>query len=458
VDPAPKSGSVATWSLWLVVLAFVSGVLACVGWAGAPASQAVLAPDPKTCEGYPEKRVYLEAQSWWETQPGPPDHPGTGKQGHIHVGTCFPLFQRLTGPSLHLDVFVQLHNLPSRVDYLSVDIEAGRAGTLYHGLVPGFRRTCPTADCSEWVGIDVPLTSLRSSGWASFNILAHATTTDGRAQRVLSRWWAYVANGKRTHKKPSDGPAVEGTGWFAPGGPAGKYAGAHIANGDIPWDAATGQAIAVTGTWRPAVSIRREAFVLVDPALHANPPSLGKVVLSNVGEWNRTEKLAIDTTALTDGRHRLLIASCDPRPDGRNCGVLVVPFVVQNNPPATGSSPPGGSPAVVLGRLQSATNPFFTGRTRAIAGRTFYARVPASDSATGAALPNAHVTCRGRIGDRAVPARAISSAGYAVCAFRLPTRSAGSLLDAEIGVQVGAIAAVRPLRVRIHRAAPTSNR
>src|SRR4051794_21487387 len=63
-------------------------------------AHAIASPNPVTCEGYPEKRVYLEAQSWWEAQPGPPGHPGTGQQGHIHVGTCFPLYQKLSGPSI----------------------------------------------------------------------------------------------------------------------------------------------------------------------------------------------------------------------------------------------------------------------------------------------------------------------------------------------------------------------
>ena len=275
--PAGRHGRRPSLTIWLILVAFaIPAALAVVGWAAAPPSKAVLNPDPKTCEGYPEKRVYLEAQSWWEAQAGPASHPGTGKQGHIHVGTCFPLYQKLTASTLHLDVFVQLHNLPSQINNFQVDVETGGDGSnIFHSIVPGFRRTCPTADCNEWVSIDLPLKSCPSSGWAAFELIPHADTPDGKAQAVVGRWWAYIDNGKPRTREPEGCSGRRGIGWFSPAGPAGKYSGVSIAN-DLPWDPTTGLAKPVSGIWRPSVFIARdEALVLVDPALHANPPNFG---------------------------------------------------------------------------------------------------------------------------------------------------------------------------------------
>src|SRR3712207_3980899 len=106
-----KRRHAATLVRALLISTFALLAASAVAVPGAPAAaRAAQAPDPVTCQGYAENRVYLENQSWWEAQPGPADHPGTGKQGHIHVGTCFPLWQRLTGPTLPLDLTLQLHN------------------------------------------------------------------------------------------------------------------------------------------------------------------------------------------------------------------------------------------------------------------------------------------------------------------------------------------------------------
>ena len=45
----------------LCMLVLLSGPL--IAW---PLSAARSAPDPTTCTGYPEPRVYMESQSWWE--------------------------------------------------------------------------------------------------------------------------------------------------------------------------------------------------------------------------------------------------------------------------------------------------------------------------------------------------------------------------------------------------------
>ena len=113
-EEAYLPGAVSHRSLGSSPQSTIAAVLAAmvVVLSGGPARAA---PDPLTCQGYPEKRVYLESQSWWEPQKGPPEHPGTGKQGHIHVETCFPLYQTLGGTgTIGFDITIRLHNMPGQ--------------------------------------------------------------------------------------------------------------------------------------------------------------------------------------------------------------------------------------------------------------------------------------------------------------------------------------------------------
>jgi hypothetical protein len=236
--------------------------------------------------------------------------------------------------------------------------------------------------------------------------------------------------------------------------------------------------------------MRDEALVLIDPALHANPPNFGRIVLSNNGRWDRWEKLSIDTTTLTDGKHRLLIGGCDTRPDGKNCGVLVVPFTVSNsapvsnpgsdtfdplNPPVPRRLPPTGFPAttstvrptppagssgeapqtsnrVVLGAMQRSRHAAFRGSASAVAGRPYFARVPVTDVTTGAAPMRATVTCSALAGRAALRARARFGNGYATCTWRVPRTKAGRLMRGSIRVEAGAKRASRSFSTRIRAA------
>ena len=92
-------------TILLAALVAVGLFAAAVDRAGAvvAAGSAAAAADPLTCAGYPEKRVFLESQGWW----GP--MPVTGRVGHVHLATCFPHAQTVTGV-ITLDVRVMLHD------------------------------------------------------------------------------------------------------------------------------------------------------------------------------------------------------------------------------------------------------------------------------------------------------------------------------------------------------------
>lgn len=297
------------------------------------------APNPVTCEGYPERRVFLENQSWVDPQPGDPSHPGTGKQGHIHISTCFPLMQEVTSDTLSLDFRVQMHNVPGipTTFVLNTYRVGGREGRMN---IP-YKTPCLVADCDFWMHVDFPLSEVTESGWTEFHIYLHVRNTDGKIWYNLPRWWFNLQNGA-----PDSGNVnnvqIGGDTWLSAdvvGEGSGNYNKVIIAPEDYPWDFETGEMIPISGTWQPRIDFQSGTFgmVLIDPVLHANPPDRGLVVHEGDGS---KQTLSIDTTELSDGIHRLTLISCDERPSGTdNCGVLVVRFLVDNAVPPTTTEP-----------------------------------------------------------------------------------------------------------------------
>lgn len=289
-------------------------------------------PDPVTCAGYPEPRIYLENQSWWELQPGPPEHPGTGEQGHIHIGMCFPLYQTLTGDTLHLDVTIKLHNIPATPS--KVRIAAYGDVTWTNGVtIP----PCATVDCEYTVAYDFPLSILHFSGWREIATYLNVTNANGEVQRNWPAWFVFIDKPLPVDPNPLDFESFErpgGDSWYSnvPGGTSGQYARASIARTDVPWNEATGALTELSGVWTPTVRFQaRKNFVYIDPALHANPPNFGTIVYDQTASTNGTQAvLSIDTTQLADGLHRLLIGTGNVGTNGTNSGVLVVPFLVKN--------------------------------------------------------------------------------------------------------------------------------
>jgi hypothetical protein len=331
-------GLFALAALGLSTLAIAAGLMG--GVAGA-------APDPVKCTGYPEPRVYLENQSWWDPQVGPASHPGTGKQGHIHVGTCFPLYQKITDGVLHLDINVKLHNMPGVPSWLratSYGDQTWEKRDRFYGETPAsWVPPCASADCDYWISWDIPVSQINYNGWHEFTVYLNVTGADGNVQRNWGRWYVYFD----LPGKPLGVPGANGTfgtgaalygdpggdTWYSSVDTGGKYASARIPRAELPWDETTGALKPLSGTWRPSITFEKQAnFAFIDPALHATPPSKGTVVYeaTDTNTGLLTRQLAIDTTKLTNGVHRLVFGSGNVAANGTNTGVLVVPFLVDN--------------------------------------------------------------------------------------------------------------------------------
>src|SRR3954447_25197153 len=102
---------------WLVVgaVSVAAATMSVLAFAGVNAKGATLYPcagapadAPQTL--YPEKRVFIEEQAWWTPMPGHTmDEPFQDRTGHVHIGACVPLYQTVSGGTLHLDMKWQEH-------------------------------------------------------------------------------------------------------------------------------------------------------------------------------------------------------------------------------------------------------------------------------------------------------------------------------------------------------------
>lgn len=309
--------------------------------------KAVAAPDPLTCTGYPEPRVFIEAQQWWMP-------PGTEDFGHVHMGMCFPRYTLPNGSpnkvsgTVHFDFIVQLHNNPGTLQFVRIHLYDGN-GQNHQAVRVNVGETaaqhCPaTPDQCTWdipVNLDTRVSS--TDGYANIRTAAIVTHPNhGGTKRFAGGAWSmYLNNGKPIKNYQNNAPVrVGGSSWYT----GALYEEAELIS-SLPYT--------VSGTWSPTVTMRPGAggvdvtgsFASIDPAFHATPPNQGQVILNQSGPFKG--QISIDTTNLSNGPHKLFLraaAPCNGTP-GNDCGkkpdgttnnvatsysVQVVTFFVQN--------------------------------------------------------------------------------------------------------------------------------
>ncbi len=274
-----------------------------------------------TCAGYPEPRVFTESQSWWLRTPG-----GSGTEfGHMHVGACLPFHQPVSGV-IGIDVRIILHDNPGQFDYLNpVLVSNSQELSLAHDLTL-HDLTCPVGTCTGWVHLDVDTRLLSSDGLEEIRLRAYVDEPDGNIMHSSINTVAEFRNGNPVSNL--DRRAYQrGKGW---------YTGAGYCESDVVSDLPVGP---VSGVWDPSLQIADHGAVddlsvthhsvRLDPDFHAVPQVPGTILVDGSGSW--TGGVAIDTTTLENGRHRLVLrADCDDPRGSTNSGVLVVFFTVAN--------------------------------------------------------------------------------------------------------------------------------
>jgi hypothetical protein len=360
--PRIALGTMRSWrdpwlSLALAVVLTVALILA----PGLPRSEASAngGPDPLTCEGYPEPRVFLEAQNWWQ-----PTLHGEEDFGHVHGATCFPRTHLEDGTpntisgTLQLDVRVMLHDNPGLLRYVRVHLTDKRANNHVARVfvneyceVGGDNWQAHAYACVWWVPVEIDTTVANFDGFQEVRVGASVRQVETEDAMFSSTGWqVYLDNGKDVvhYRSRSDGSPrefVEGRGWYE----GANYTVARLED-RLPH--------VVSGVWEPRVRMREgsggidvhHSFASVNGNFHHGDP--GWVLLDQPGPFDG--RLRIDTTKLPDGPNRLFLradAPCDGTP-GNDCGVrangstlnnstssgaLAISFHVDNGNPTGGS-------------------------------------------------------------------------------------------------------------------------
>jgi hypothetical protein len=280
-----------------------------------PDPQAVSASDPSDpldCASYPEPRIFLESQAWWTRTPG---KSGTNF-GHVHVGTCFPYKQTISGV-VRFDLRVILHDNPGKAYLLRLGTEDR---LLYQSDIDF---SCPSpGTCTKWYTVLVDTRGASHDGRNEFRITVKVREPDGNVMFNSSGWQAYLENGKSSSDYRSS-DQTEARGWYTGVG----YANARFTS-DLPL-------VPVSGDWNFEVGLRPGSggipvtyhSVLLDPDFHHGNPGIS----IKEGSGSYVGAISIDTRKLANGKHKLLLrTNADAETGSTNSGILVIPFTVAN--------------------------------------------------------------------------------------------------------------------------------
>lgn len=268
-------------------------------------------PNPTTCEGYPEPRIYYETQSWWEPVPV------VGGQGHIHMGICWPHGQTVSG-LVRLDFRVLMHFQAGTVVRFKVQDDASIS---YNTDVSIPIEYASESRIEQTVYVD---TTQQADGLRQWRIYVFIEHPNGNRQRTKAMYRVDVENVAGDENEI--GPTYSeygGAGWYieADGTDWGYQTAQVVASSHLPIGAC------VSGVWTPSVktSTATEHLVTVDPRFHDG--YLGWIVhSSDVSGYSGP--VAIDTANLTSGWHRLVVHSGTRVGEEENGGAFVYPFRV----------------------------------------------------------------------------------------------------------------------------------
>jgi hypothetical protein len=279
-----------------------------------PLTAAADNPDPLTCAGYPELRVFMDSQGWWTTTPG---QQGTN-HGHVHTATCFPLHQTVKG-IVPLDIRLTMHENPGKLTSLTIQIFGD-----YGAVVVAQKKFSPalTCDgtCEWWVHLDADTGKVPYDGRQEWRIRPKINEPDGKVMIGSTSWQTYLSNGKAKNDYRSY-DLIQGKGWYTNA----SYAKARLDAG-FPF-------APITQNWTikyrcesdgPPVS---ECLVTVDPDFHQG--QMGTVLFQSNSSSQAQRTLTINPSQFTPGAHRLVIRGSAAHNSGStNAGVLVIPFTI----------------------------------------------------------------------------------------------------------------------------------
>ena len=295
------------------------------------------APNPLTCSGYPEPRVYVSSQAWYETP--------SFETAHVHSESCLPERRTMTADFI-LDVRLIMHDNPGT--YSNLDLVTKGVG--YEDTIPDRFTTphfsCLVGTCERWVTVLVRMSDFQESGLQEVRLRTFVndfpddplTSADesncGKCMHASTNFQIYVENGA-PRNNVTRFPFLRNKGlWNDPGSAPDDFGYCEAGfTQPLPMDP-------LSGTWTPAVRLVTHSSdasfpvtqhtVTLDPDFHANPPNPGTVIKQGSGGYEGS--LTIDTRLVNNGVHRLHMRSDCASGDAVNSGVGVIHFKVANCP------------------------------------------------------------------------------------------------------------------------------
>lgn len=266
--------------------------------------------------------TYLEIHAWWEGAPAP-----VGHIPHLHAETCVPLGLNVTG-IVRLDTRIVLHDTDGTLRTFQADICCGAGGNAFRSaVIPAAQKTCGLdRTCEVWVHTAHDTAGL-TAGWHEIRVKPRLNLSDG-SEMLTSAGWPVCVRCSATQLAAL--PDLVGRAWYDHGR---DYQNPVIREGHE--DVLGGQTIA--GTWSTVLRLDRgsggdpttASSVWLDTDWHAfdeDSSGGGTLLLERDGPY--IGPLAIDTDALTEGRHELILRVEAQHATGRLVALQYLPFVV----------------------------------------------------------------------------------------------------------------------------------
>lgn len=273
--------------------------------------------NPLACMGYPETRVWLESQDWWDPIPV------LGGLGHIHMGMCFPLGQTVSGV-VNFDIRVVLHHNAGTLIRIKMQDDNSKEHLV-------MRPNAAVGDGAYWYKVAIDTRNM-PDGLRLFRFYADLEHPNGNTQTARPIIPLRVENGGADKNWSDRSQEVRATAWYQEASPKldWGYIGAVVQDFDPgPHSAAfsVGGKCFVNGenggasASSPPVA-RWSAHV--DPDFHAG--NNGLVLGQGAGELSGN--ISVPAGSLSPGWHRLVLRCTQVLGDRSHSAVGIYSFMV----------------------------------------------------------------------------------------------------------------------------------
>jgi hypothetical protein len=254
---------------------------------------------------YPEPRVFLESQGWWDDRDDDGQVARFGDSEHLHIGLCVPLQQTVSG-TMRIDIRALGHNLPAGSVIQNTRFHDA-PGQLFEDI--RYERVVKAGEMDAAVWRTLNWGSAESpDGLRELRFLTFVRRTDGAEIHASTGWCVDFENGKTDSNYSScTRRLTEGRGWYD----CLEYKSSRTDEWTYPYGGIpAGQAYTIRMSGQDGApfgsgddEVTRH-WLRFDPAFHAG--TLGTLIFEHPGA-HRDETVTVPGHLLTPGVHRIFL-------------------------------------------------------------------------------------------------------------------------------------------------------